>query len=570
MSFKLNNKYSLLQYFLIVALCLLLVFSIFSEPITVQAVSSYDFAYSLALSLFANGFSSISNPDNFQSLYTSTVDFISSLTGSFYDEFYEVFGLLEIYTDVNGASYFELDDDIQKWILHLMSEVVNHPFYQFRSQLTHSSVDLDSLDSFYYPSYGYGDELHDVLLKDGFVPLQLKTRIYIPSQELVESGSLITQDQILSGEFEQLQVPDVVSPTVFDYLREVSSHIHNLNLKLDRIISYFGSRLQEYSYEIDSKLTVMSSQIELNLSYLSDRLTDYLSEVSNRLSLLRVDIDKLTSYMRTEVVQEIRAVYKQIQLLSPTFDSIVTELQTLNEGFVLLPDYFEDLKTTIESSISSFQLPAYYPQLDQLIGYLRTEIVYEIRGAALNALKLVPSVDLVYQKVDQLIGYMRTEVLWEIRDVALKVGTLKTTFETQIEDLELKLGQIYDSILELPDLIAQKTAEVIWMQQLLDSTPIQTVKESFLNVTQSLTYLPQFLSPSDDDDRPTFFDFLFGRGEGAGIWEFLSDNTFVAGLSSFFTFVSSLWYIFPAGIKYLVSFGFAFPFFFSTLKMFAG
>lgn len=50
----------------------------------------------------------------------------------------------------------------------------------------------------------------------------------------------------------------------------------------------------------------------------------------------------------------------------------------------------------------------------------------------------------------------------------------------------------------------------------------------------------------------------------------IRDSEFMAALEAFFSFVASLWLLFPLAIRYLISFGFGVPMTFSVIKMFMG
>lgn len=109
-----------------------------------------------------------------------------------------------------------------------------------------------------------------------------------------------------------------------------------------------------------------------------------------------------------------------------------------------------------------------------------------------------------------------------------------------------------------------------WIGDLKDLIANNFIVDAFTSLLDWLQSALDFFSlPSTfDENEYTFWDYLFGDIDGENFFSWADDIEFLVSIDRFFTFISELWLLIPAVIRYFILFAFGVPVGISAIMMF--
>lgn len=175
---------------------------------------------------------------------------------------------------------------------------------------------------------------------------------------------------------------------------------------------------------------------------------------------------------------------------------------------------------------------------------------------------LMNKMDTIGSDLYSNVTLVRNQIVGQLHSTTSQIVSPLTGIKTSLEGIASDLGSLDGS--DDKDQVA--TIPGLSFPSLRDSlTSILSGATSFFDDSGG--------NNGDDDDESyplippisNYFDKTVNPFLGV-----IRDSEFMAALEAFFSFVASLWLLFPLAIRYLISFGFGVPMTFSVIKMFMG
>lgn len=214
--------------------------------------------------------------------------------------------------------------------------------------------------------------------------------------------------------------------------------------------------------------------------------------------------------------------------------------------------------------------------------------IVETRLALNNTLQA--SASGIYDRLGSVATRMETQFVETRQALLNKISTVSSDIYSNIslvrnqivEQLMQTRGAVTNSLSGIKSAIDSIAADVGSLAGSKDDDQVAIVPGlSFSSLRDSLTSVlsgvRSFFGGSDDDDEsypfvpliPPSIGQYFDQNNSPFLGA-IRDSEFMAALEGFFSFVASLWLLFPLAIRYLISFGFGVPMTFSIIKMLMG
>jgi len=175
---------------------------------------------------------------------------------------------------------------------------------------------------------------------------------------------------------------------------------------------------------------------------------------------------------------------------------------------------------------------------------------------------LMNKMDAIGSDLYSNVSLVRNQIVGQLLSTTSQIVSPLTGIKTSLEGIASDLGSLDGS--EDKDQVAT-----------IPGLSFPSLRESLVSlVTGATSFFDDSGGNNGDDDEESYplippitnyFDKAVNPFLGV-----IRDFEFMAALEAFFSFVASLWLLFPLAIRYLISFGFGVPMTFSVIKMFMG
>jgi len=175
---------------------------------------------------------------------------------------------------------------------------------------------------------------------------------------------------------------------------------------------------------------------------------------------------------------------------------------------------------------------------------------------------LMNKMDAIGSDLYSNVSLVRNQIVGQLLSTTSQIVSPLTGIKTSLEGIASDLGSLDGS--EDKDQVAT-----------IPGLSFLSLRESLVSlVTGATSFFDDSGGNNGDDDEESYplippitnyFDKAVNPFLGV-----IRDFEFMAALEAFFSFVASLWLLFPLAIRYLISFGFGVPMTFSVIKMFMG
>jgi len=175
---------------------------------------------------------------------------------------------------------------------------------------------------------------------------------------------------------------------------------------------------------------------------------------------------------------------------------------------------------------------------------------------------LMNKMDAIGSDLYSNVSLVRNQIVGQLQSTTSLIVSPLIGIKTSLEGIASDLGSLDGS--EDKDQVAT-----------IPGLSFPSLRESLVSlVTGATSFFDDSGGNNGDDDEESYplippitnyFDKAVNPFLGV-----IRDFEFMAALEAFFSFVASLWLLFPLAIRYLISFGFGVPMTFSVIKMFMG